>query len=66
MINEVFGENYTGDEQVVFFPNEHYLNQQDSEEDKRVTDGNFSIIGAKSRKYLPECQTSPDASRFHA
>ncbi|MCD8130640.1 MAG: hypothetical protein LUE16_05090 [Lachnospiraceae bacterium] len=62
LINEVFGENYTGDEQVVFFPNEHYLNQQDGEEDKRVTDGSFSIIGAESRKYLLECQSNPDSS----
>ncbi len=52
LINEVFGESYTGDEQVIFSPNEHYLNQQNSEEDKRITDGSFSIIGTETRKYL--------------
>ncbi|MCD7862704.1 MAG: hypothetical protein LUG61_04120 [Lachnospiraceae bacterium] len=62
VINEVFGENYTGNEQVIFSPNEHYLNQQDGAESKRITDTSFSIIGAKSRKYLLECQTNPDSS----
>ena len=25
VINEIFGENYTGDEKIEFFPNEHFL-----------------------------------------
>ncbi len=62
LVNEVFGENYTGNEHVIFSPNEHYLNQQDGAEDKRITDGSFSIIGTRSRKYLLECQTNPDSS----
>ncbi len=62
LVNEVFGENYTGEEEVVFFPNEHFLNQQDGQEDKRITDTSFSIIGTKIGKYLLECQTNPDSS----
>jgi hypothetical protein len=27
LINEVFGEGYTGEEKVQFSPNEHFLNQ---------------------------------------
>ncbi|MCD7751335.1 MAG: hypothetical protein LUI10_06290 [Lachnospiraceae bacterium] len=62
LVNEVFGENYTGEEEVVFSPNEHFLNQQDGGEDKRITDTTFSIIGTKIGKYLLECQTNPDSS----
>ena len=29
LINEVFGEHYTGREKIVFSPNEHFLNRQD-------------------------------------
>ena len=29
VINEAFGENYTGNEDIQFFPNEHFLNQQE-------------------------------------
>ena len=25
LINEIFGEEYTGDEEIQFFPNEHFL-----------------------------------------
>ena len=62
LVNEVFGENYTGEEEVVFSPNEPFLNQQDGGEDKRITDTTFSIIGTKIGKYLLECQTNPDSS----
>ncbi len=62
LVNEVFGEDYTGEEDVIFSPNEHFLNQQNGEEEKRITDSSFSIIGTKVRKYLLECQTNPDSS----
>lgn len=32
-INEMFGETYTGREEIIFSPNEHFLNQQDGEEE---------------------------------
>ncbi len=28
VINEVFGEHYSGKERIIFSPNEHFLNQQ--------------------------------------
>lgn len=62
LINEVFDERFTGKEKIVFSPNIHYLNRQDGEEEKRITDTNFSIIGADIKKYLFECQTNPDSS----
>ena len=45
VINEVFGECYSGKEQVVFSANEHYLNRQDGDEEERVTDSSFRILG---------------------
>ncbi|MCD8156225.1 MAG: hypothetical protein LUD53_02005, partial [Clostridiales bacterium] len=62
LINEVFGESFTGKEQVVFSPNEHFINRPDGEEEKRITDSSFTIIGVKTKKYLFECQSTPDNS----
>ena len=62
VINEVFGEHYTGEEEVVFSVNEHFLNQQDGNEEKRTTDGNFKVIGKETKKYHLECQSGPDSS----
>ncbi len=61
VINEIFGENYTGDEKIEFFPNEHFLDQQDEADKKRITDTNFRITGRESKKYHLECESSyPD------
>ena len=38
IINEVSGEHYTGKEQMIFSPNEHFLNQQDGNEEERISD----------------------------
>lgn len=61
VINEIFQESYTGDEKVEFLPNEHFLDQQDGADQKRITDTNFRIIGRKIKKYHLECESSlPD------
>lgn len=61
VINEIFQESYTGDEIVEFLPNEHFLDQQDAADQKRVTDTNFRIIGSIIKKYHLECESSlPD------
>ena len=61
VINEIFGENYTGDEKIEFFPNEHFLDQQDEPDKERITDTNFRIAGSKVKKYHLECESSlPD------
>ena len=36
VVNEVFHEHYTGNEVIVFSPNEHFLNRQDGEELERI------------------------------
>ena len=62
VINEVFGEHYTGEEEIRFSPNEHFMNFQDGGEEKRITDTSFWIIGKECRKYHLECQSSDDDS----
>lgn len=61
LINEIFGEAYTGEEEIQFFPNEHFLDRQGEEDRERITDTNFSIKGKYIKKYHIECESSlPD------
>jgi len=62
VVNEAFGENYTGQEEVIFAPNEHFLNQDGGAEEKRITDSNFIIVGADGTKkrYHIECEANLD------
>lgn len=61
VINEIFHESYTGDEKIEFFPNEHFLDQQNEANKKRITDTNFRITGKTTKKYHLECESSyPD------
>jgi len=45
LINEVFGEQYSGQEPIIFSPNEHFLKQQSGNEEERITDTCFKIVG---------------------
>ena len=62
VINEVFGKNYSGNERIIFRPNEHFINQQDGKELKRITDSSFSIISKDNseEKFILECQSTDD------
>ncbi len=51
VLNEIFGERYSGTERIVFSGNEHYLNRQDGKEERRITDSAFTVIGGES---IPE------------
>ncbi|MCD8107256.1 MAG: hypothetical protein LUE20_04745 [Oscillospiraceae bacterium] len=62
VLNEIFGENYTGNEQIVYSKNEHFLSRQDGTEEERITDASFTVIGEETKKYLFECQSNPDSS----
>ena len=62
VINEVFGEKYTGDEEVVFKQNEHFKEQQDGMLEKIITDSSFQIKGQRTKSYLFECQSTEDNS----
>lgn len=61
VINEIFGETYTGEEEIEFIPNEHFLDQQDAADQKRITDTNFTVFGKTQKKYHIECESGyPD------
>ena len=61
VINEIFNEKYTGEEEIQFFPNEHFIDQQDEADKERITDTNFTIFGKIQKKYHIECESSlPD------
>ena len=62
VINEAFGEHYTGKERIEFLPNEHFLNKQDGAEEERITDSCFRILTQKPKKYHCECQSNDDDS----
>ena len=50
VINEVFGEHYTGKEKIVFAPNEHFINRQDGVEEEKITDTSFKVLGLEEKK----------------
>ena len=62
VVNEAFGEGYTGQEEIIFAPNEHFLNQDGGTEEKRITDSNFIIVSADGTKkrYHIECEANLD------
>lgn len=62
LVNEIFHESYSGRETVEFYPNEHFLNGQDGQEQERITDSCFTIRrkGRKPRSYHIECQSTAD------
>ena len=62
VLNEIFGKNYSGNERIIFRPNEHFINQQDGKEQKRITDSSFSIISKDNseEKFILECQSTDD------
>ncbi len=63
VVNEVFDENYTGKEKIIFAQNEHFLNQQDGKENKCITDSHLAIVGAtETKQYHWECQSTPDST----
>ncbi len=52
VINEIFGEHYSGREKISFSPNEHFLNQQDGSEKERITDTSFIIEAEKQKNTI--------------
>lgn len=65
VVNEVFGEHFTGKEKVVLKENEIFLRQQNGDEEKRITDSSFAIVAIESndsKQYHLECQSTTDGS----
>lgn len=62
VVNEVFGESYTGMEEIIFSPNEHFLSQDVGNEEKRITDTTFVIVRFNDirKRYHMECESKLD------
>ena len=56
VINEVFGTQYTMDDEVTLLSNEHYIVESDGKSIKRITD---SCIKIRDRMYHIECESNP-------
>ena len=65
VVNKIFGENYSGKEQILTFQNELFMMRQDGDTKEKITDTCFVIINdteEKDKKYHLECQSTPDSS----
>ncbi|MBQ6057713.1 MAG: hypothetical protein IJL34_08585, partial [Treponema sp.] len=64
VVNEVFGEHYTGKEKIIFGINEHFLSQEADNVKKIITDTSFVIIASDGvqKRYHIECQSTADNS----
>ena len=62
LLNEIFGEMYSGQEAIDFGSNEHFLRQQNGESDKRITDSSFTVTGIFPIRYHLECQSTSDST----
>ena len=60
VVNEIFGEHYTGKETIQFLPNEHFINRQDANTKEKITDSCFQILSNPKKKYHIECQSTTD------
>lgn len=63
-INEVFGETYDGTEKIEFHPNEHFVDQPNGPDVRRITDSNFTVIGKEKKNYHLECESSHYSSKI--
>ena len=57
VINEIFGTNYTGNEEIQLFPNENIITSPEGELITRITDSNFVVIKGISSRYHLECES---------
>lgn len=62
LLNEVFGEHYSGREPIHFGTNEHFMNQRHGQSAKRITDSSFTVSGIVLIRYHLECQSTGDAT----
>lgn len=59
LVNEIFQKSYNFSDSIIMNNNEHYINEGNGEQEKRISDSNFLICG---ERYQIECQSSYDGS----
>ena len=63
VVNEIFQEDYTGNEKVTLKENELFLKYPGEEQERRITDSSFTVaIGNVTQHYHVECQSTPDGT----
>ena len=62
VINEIFGEQYTGNEPISDSKNEHFIHITDTTTKEKITDSCFTIHGTVDKNYHIECQSTYDGS----
>lgn len=64
VVNEVFHTDYCGNEKIVSHENEIFKKQQESNEEKIITDSSFEIVSddGETRGFHFECQSTKDGS----
>ena len=63
VVNEIFHESYTGEEEISLKENELFLKYPTKEQEKRVTDSSFTIsLSGMVQHYHLECQSTPDGT----
>ena len=62
VINEMFDENYTGDEEIRFRQNEFSNGEQHEQKVRAITDSSFQIIGETTKSYLLEYQSTLESN----
>ena len=63
VINELFGEDYSGNEEVILNQNELFITTPEEKSVERITDSSMQVVTAdRKSRYHIECQSSPDQS----
>lgn len=62
VVNELFHTSYTGKETIHLLQNEHFIKLPDGNEQERITDSSFEILGRERKRYHVECQSTEDGS----
>lgn len=60
LVNEIFGEHYTGTEVIEFLHESNYVNLTEKEMIRGYRDAYFKIIGEKTKNYHIELQSTED------
>ena len=62
LVNEIYCEQYQGQEEIEFLEGEHYIRNAEGHIEKRTTDCYFKVKSTYKQKYHIEVQSTPDTS----
>ena len=62
LLNEAFGEHYTGEEEIIFSSETHMVNKPGGGNERRTVDAGFIVKGDSIKHYHLESQSTADTS----